>query len=51
MIYIKKFQLKIELVIEIQVFDIKKLKIIIKIAKIRIKKIKYIKNELIQVLI
>lgn len=45
MIYMKKFQIKTELAIKIWGFETKKVKGIIKIAKIKIKIVEHIKDE------
>lgn len=47
----KKFLIELKLVIEIRGFEIKKLKSVIKIIKIKIKKIEYTKNKLTLVVI
>lgn len=51
MIYMKKFQIKTELAIKMWGLETKKLKGIIKIAKIKIKIVEHIKDELTQVII
>lgn len=50
-IYINKSLVEIEQTIEIRGFEIKKLKSVMKIVKIKTKKVKQVKNKLTQIIV